>query len=149
MDMKPELYLEDFEVGDAFEFGNHTFTADGIVSFAEQYNPQRPHLGHERAAETAFGELVASGLHTFCVCCRLSVDALFARTAVVAGAGFDRVRFLEPVRPGDVLTGRATVERVEPADDHPGGYVDVEIVGTNQDGDVVLSCLDLALVESR
>jgi acyl dehydratase len=53
------------------------------------------------------------------------------------------------VRPGDVLTGRATVERVEPADDHPGGYVDVKIVGTNQDGDVVLSCLDLALVESR
>lgn len=144
-----ELYFEDFEVGDTYKFGSHTITAEEIMQFAERYDPQRPHLDPDVAEETVFGELVASGLHTLCVCCRMAVDELFARTAVVAGVGFDRIRFLEPVRPGDELSGRIEVVRTEPSPDRSGGYVDFELVGVAQNDEPVLRFVDLAIIESR
>ncbi|WP_254838597.1 MaoC/PaaZ C-terminal domain-containing protein [Natronomonas marina] len=145
----PELHFEDFEVGDRYEFGSHEITEAEITAFAERYDPQRPHLDPEMAEETEFGELVASGLHTLCVCCRMAVDELFARTAVVAGIGFDRLRFLRPVRPSDELSGWVEVVRTEPSDDHRGGYVDFELVGVDQNDDPVVRCVDLVIVESR
>lgn len=95
-----DLFSEDFEVGDTYEFGSHMITAEEIMQSAERYDPQRLHLDPDVAEETVFGELIASGLHTLCVCCWMAVDELFTRTAVVAGVDFYRIRFLEPVRPG-------------------------------------------------
>lgn len=145
-----ELYFEDFDAGETFKYGSRTLTAEDIVTFAETYDPQRFHLGQESAADTMFGELVASGLQTLCVCCQMAVDGLFARTAVMAGIGFDRIRYPRPVKPGDELSGYVEVVSTECTDRHPqSGRIDFEIVGLNGDGETVMTCLNLALVHRR
>lgn len=147
---EPELYFEDFEVGETFGYGSRVVTADDIVAFAEEYDPQPFHLSQEAAADTVFDELVASGLQTLCLCCRMAVDELFAKTAVLGGIGFDRIRYPHPVKPGDELSGHVEVVSTEITDRYPqGGRIDYEIVGVNSDGKTVMNCLDLALVERR
>jgi acyl dehydratase len=147
--VEPELYFEDFAVDDIYTFGSKKVTQDDIISFAEQYDPQRFHIDPQLARETVFGELVASGLHTTCVCCGMAVRELFSRTAVVAGLGFEQISHPEPVKPGDVLSGRVEVSAIEgPEPDETGGRIDFEIVGENQSKNQVLSCTLLTLVET-
>lgn len=146
----PEMYFNDFQVGDTFACDSYRITEDEIISFARQWDPQRFHVNPEEARESMFEGLVASGLHTLCICCSLAVEELFKRTAVMGGIGFDRVRYPYPVRPGDVLTSFVKVVDMEDAPDHPGGgYVNFEIFGRNEDSKTVISLVDLALIEQK
>jgi acyl dehydratase len=56
-------YAEDIEVCDEFRFGSHTVTKEGIIEFAEKFDPQPFHTDEEAAADSTFGGLVASGWH--------------------------------------------------------------------------------------
>ncbi|WP_436345926.1 MaoC/PaaZ C-terminal domain-containing protein [Natronorubrum sp. FCH18a] len=69
-------YYEDLAVGDVYETGSYTVTKEEIVDFAEQFDLKPFHVDEEAAAESIFGELVASGLHTLCLSVRL-----FSRTS--------------------------------------------------------------------
>ena len=57
-------YFEDFAVGDVYELGSRTVTAEDIVAFARKYDPQPFHLDEQAARESFFGGLAASGWHT-------------------------------------------------------------------------------------
>lgn len=63
----------------------------------------------EAAGRGHHGGLIASGIHTLAVLQRLCVEAFYSRWAVIAGRGFDKVRFTAPVRPGDTLTGSVVI----------------------------------------
>lgn len=57
--------------------------------------------------------------------------------AVVAGRGFDRLRFTAPVRPGDTLSDSATVNEVSL--DETRGRVEMAIEMHDQDGTTVFT----------
>lgn len=99
------LYYEDFEVGDSFETGTYTLSESEIISFAEQFDPQPFHTDKKAAAESIFGGLVASGLHTLCLSVRLFVTGFIEKESVAnSGAlGMDELRWHKPVRPGDTI----------------------------------------------
>ena len=102
-------YFEDFHVGDTFDLGALTVTEEEILSFARQFDPQYFHIDPERAKDSIFGGLVASGWHITALFMRLFVDGLLSQTDSIASPGVDEVRWLLPVRPGETLRGRFTV----------------------------------------
>ena len=111
----PTLYFEDFRPGQTFQLGSHTMTRDDIVDFAAKFDPQPFHLDEDAGAASPFGGLIASGWHTASVFMRLYVDALLSDAASMGSPGISELRWLRPVRPGDVVTGRFVVERVQPS----------------------------------
>ena len=142
--------FEDLTVGDAFESGERTITAESIVEFAEQYDPQPFHLDEGAAEDSLFGELVASGLQTLCVCNRLATDSAFEHIDIVAGRGIRELWFHRPVRPGDSLRVRVEVSGKSLPD--PGrdtGDVEIDVTGYAQDGEAVVTWTSLTLVARR
>ena len=83
-----------------------------------------------------FRGLIASGVHTIAIAQRLLTQTVLNQWAVIAGLGFDRVRFPVPVRPGNVLTGTAQIAEITL--DGTRGRVKIEMRLTDQDDHTVL-----------
>jgi acyl dehydratase len=132
-------HFEDFETGTTYELGSCAVTAEAIIAFARQFDPQFFHTDEEAAKESAFGGLIASGWHTSVMWMRLFVDAVLSSSASIASPGVDELRWRVPVRPGDVLSGTFTVTKTEPSVRRPERGT-VHGVGelTNQHGEVVM-----------
>jgi acyl dehydratase len=131
--------FEDFEPGQVYELGSRTVTEAEILEFARQFDPQPFHLDPEAAKESVFGGLIASGWHTGAIWMRLYVDAMLGGAASRGSPGVEELRWLEPVRPGDTLTGSLTVLDVTPsATRSDRGTVRIRGERTNQDGVTVL-----------
>lgn len=128
-------YFEDVAVGETERFGSYEVTRDEIVAFAERWDPQPFHMDEEAAQDSMFGGLVASGWHTACICMRLVVDEFLEDAASMGSPGVDELRWLEPVRPGDVLSARVEVLDKRPSEGLPGaGIVRQEWVLEDGDG---------------
>jgi acyl dehydratase len=132
-------YWEDFHVGDEAEHGSHTITADEIVEFARAYDPQPFHVDLDAAAAGPFGGLIASGWHTAAIYMGLYVRAHMLDTAGMGSPGVEELRWLAPVRPGDVLTAQSRIVDMWPSESDAGrGTVVGENELVNQDGVVVM-----------
>lgn len=141
-------YFEDVPVGETRRFGARELTAEDIVAFGEQFDPQPFHVDEAAARESMFGGLVASGWHTASVTMRLLVDNYLARSRALGAIGIDELRFRTPVRPGDALSVETEVVDKEPWDDDRG-LVHCRVATTNQDDEVALSMVGLVLWERR
>ena len=69
-------------------------------------------------------------------------------TLLAANYGYDRVRFLDPVYPGDTVSATIEVAECEARDDDWGRLV-LDVTVTNQDGDVVLVAENVQLVATE
>jgi acyl dehydratase len=136
----PMRYFEDFAAGQSFELGSHTVTRDEIVAFAHQFDPQPFHVDEQRARESPFGGLIASGWHSAAIFMRCYVDGLLLDSASLGSPGVEELRWLLPVRPGDTLRARGTVLAAQPSGRNPHrGTVTLAAELRNQDDQVVLS----------
>jgi acyl dehydratase len=132
------LYLDDFFVGQRFDLGSKTITAEEIVDYARDYDPQPFHLDEDAAARTPFGGLVASGWQVGAIAMRLLVDNLLSRSASLGSPGLDKVQWLAPVRPGDTLIMSGGVRDVIPSRSKPDrGIVMSRYEMHNQRGELV------------
>ena len=106
-----------------------------IDAFAEiTEDPQFIHIDPEAAAKTPFGGTVAHGFLTLSLLSRMAADAMLRPEQIKMGVnyGFERVRFMAPVRSGKRVRGRFTLARFE--EKKPGQWqfvhnVKVEIEG--------------------
>jgi acyl dehydratase len=117
------LHFEDFRAGQIFELGTYKVTAEEIIEFAREFDPQPIHLSDEAARKTMMGGLIASGWHTCAIAMRLLVDGLLNRTASLGGLSVDENRWLRPVRPNDMLRGTAAVLETRASSKSGRGYV--------------------------
>lgn len=148
MDPK-DRYLEDYAEGDSVVFGKTHVTAEAIIAFASQFDPQPFHLDPGAGRATPFGGLVASGWHTSGMTMRMMVDHIISRHGL-GSPGVDELRWHRPVRPGDVLTCRSTVLSVRRSRSRPDrGIVRQQIETLNQRGEVVLSWIGNGMVRAR
>src|SRR6185369_1160865 len=115
----PDRYFEDYPPGAVFEGGGIAVSEAEIVEFARKYDPQAMHTDPEAAAGGYFGGLIASGWHTAAVMMRLFVEHFLSPASSIASPGIDEVRWLRPVRPGDVLNLRVTVIATERSRSRP------------------------------
>jgi acyl dehydratase len=101
--------FEDYVPGAVHEYGHISVTEAETIDFARRFDPQYLHVDRERAAQGPFGGLIASGWHTAAMMMRLIVDNFLPKTASLGSPGIDELRWLRPVRPGDVLSIRLSV----------------------------------------
>ncbi|MEW2068958.1 MaoC family dehydratase [Streptomyces sp. NPDC007346] len=131
-------HFEHFRVGSTYELGTTRLTSEDIIGYARVWDPMPFHLDPEAAARSPFGGLVASGWHTGAVVMGQFVRALLAGSACQGSYGMDEVRFLRPVRPGDDVRGRATVEEAAPHPRRPDtGTVRFVVEADNQRGEAL------------
>ena len=113
-------YLEDFAPGQTHRFGRYEVTRDEVLDFARRWDPQPFHLSDEDAAKTHFGSLSASGWHTAAMTMAMTVSEWDGHEAGTLGAvGIDALRWLKPVKPGDVLRVESEVLEVRPSEKRP------------------------------
>jgi acyl dehydratase len=110
--MTGKLYFEDFKPGAVNEYGPRLVSREEIIAFAAEFDPQPMHLDEEAARQTMLGGLAASGWHTCAVMMKMIADGLLLDTASMGAPGIDEVKWLKPVRPGDSLTVRGSVQGV-------------------------------------
>jgi acyl dehydratase len=105
----PRLYWEDFTVGQTVDYGPRLVTAEEIKAFAAEFDPQPMHLDEGAARATMVGGLCASGWHTCSIMMRIIADGFIVDSSSMGAGGVEEVKWLAPVRPGDLLTVRASV----------------------------------------
>ena len=101
-----------FHVGQVIEAGPYTITEAEILKFASAYDPQWFHTDPEAARQGPFEGLIASGWHTCGIAMRLVAQHILRDSESFASPGVSEVRWPHPVRPGDVLNLRVTVNEV-------------------------------------
>jgi acyl dehydratase len=145
-----DRYFEDYLPGAVIECGRIPVSEAEIIEFARRYDPQDMHVDPEAAARGRFGGLVASGWHTAAMTMRLVADDFLPKGASLASPGIDELRWLKPVRPGDVLRIRVTVVEATPSRSRPDrGMVRSLVETLNQDGDVVMSMKPMNIIRCR
>ena len=143
-------YLEDLETGECWVSAPIAITQEDIVSFGRMYDPQPMHTDPEGAAQGPFGGLIASGWHIASLAMRMSVEARSFGGTPIIGAGVDELRWLQPVRPGDVLTlERTFVEIAMPTTPRGRGTVKSLMVMRNQKGETVLQMTAIGKIPRR
>src|ERR1044072_2632589 len=95
------------------------------------------HIDPAAAAITPFGGTIAHGFLTLSLLSRMAADAMLRPDNIKMGVnyGFEKVRFLAPVRSGKRIRGRFRLQRFE--EKRPGQYqfvheVTVEIEGEDK-----------------
>jgi acyl dehydratase len=133
-------YFEDFHAGDVRELGPVTVTQDEIVEFARRYDPQPFHVDPDAAKESPYGGLIASGWHTAALFMGMFARQVLLDSASLGSPGVEEIRWLAPVRPGDVLRGRSTILEVRESSKNArrGTVVSLNEV-RNQDDVVVMT----------
>jgi len=143
-------YWEDFNVGDTSTLGEKTVDRDEALDFATRYDPQPFHLDEDAAKRTMYKGLIVSGWHTVAMVMRMTVDTYLRDVASLGSPGVDNVRWLKPVRPGDVIRATRTVLETRPSQSRPTmGLVKHRWDVFNQTGELVMTMEGYGMLERR
>jgi len=145
----PTVYWDDLSIGDVYQGGRYALTRERIKAFAAEFDPRPTHLDEEAAETTLFNGLSASGTHTFAIWARLYWE-ITPGFATQAGAELNKIRWLRPVRPGDVLSLRFEILNKRPVPMRKGyGMVEAQHVISRQDERPVLEIRGWIMMEMR
>jgi acyl dehydratase len=131
-------YYEDYVLGKTLNIPvTYTVTEEEIISMASKWDPQPFHIDREAAKESIFGGLVASSAHIIPIFIWLGQQEGI-RTAAVSALGFEDMRPLAPIRPGDVLSYQYECTEKRLSRSRPGiGIVKCTGRMSNQHGELV------------
>jgi acyl dehydratase len=145
-----DRYFEDYLPGAVFEYGEIRVTEAEIIGFARRFDPQYIHVDPDAAARGPFGGLIASGWHTAAMMMRLIVDNFLPASASLGSSGIEELRWLKPVRPGDVLSVRLSVLEATRSRSKPDrGVVRTLCEVLNENREVVMSLKAMNIIASR
>jgi acyl dehydratase len=116
-------WFDDFKVGMRFSTGEKLVTHEDIVRFAREFDPQPFHLDDNAAQHTVLKGIAASGWHTAALAMRLILETRPFGPHPVFGLGVDELRWLAPIRPGDVIRLEGEVVELTPSKTRPQGVV--------------------------
>lgn len=141
------LHYEDFAIGETRDLGRYQVTAEEIVRFAREFDPQPFHLSEEGGRASLLGALSASGWHSCAMLMRMMVDGYLGRTAGMGSPGIDELRWLKPVFAGEILSGRMTVLDKRVSKSRPEmGLVTMRWEMQNQAGEAKLDMTGITLI---
>lgn len=143
-------YFEDFAAGQVFEFGRIEVGEAEALQFARRYDPQSIHIDKDAARAGPFGGLILSGWHTCALMMRLFAEHVLDDASSLGSPGIDELRWLQPVRPGDTLSLRVTVEEARRSRSKPDrGMVRNRVEVLNQRGETVMTLNPINLMRCR
>jgi acyl dehydratase len=141
--------FEDFPVRTRLVSAGYPITADAIVDFGRQFDPQVFHLDPKSAEQTLFGGLAASGWHTAAVSMRLFVDTMNVGGGII-GMGVDELKWPNAVKAGDELRVEIEVLAARRSKSRPGyGIIRIRNVTKNQRDEIVQSFMASAMLPAR
>jgi acyl dehydratase len=133
-------YLDDFAVGYSWHGHPIPMALDEMLRFARQYDPQPMHTDPDIAAKGRFGEVIASGWYVAAMVMRDHVATNPWGGTQMLGIGVDELRWLQPVRAGDVLRAQRQIVELKHSRSKPDrGSVRVRTSVSNQDGREVMT----------
>jgi len=125
--------FESFEIGQVQTFGAYEVTEAEVIEFASKYDPQFFHLDAEAAKTSLFGGLCASGWHTCAMTMAMLVENMKGKGRSLGSPGIDKLKWLRPVYPGDILSVRMEVTGLHPSQSRPTiGIVTSTVTVSNQ-----------------
>lgn len=144
------LYYEDFVEGESFETGEYEVTAEEIIAFAKEYDPLPFHVDEELAAETMTQGLIASGWHVLSIQMRMIYDGILYRTASMGSFGLEDVRWIAPVRPGNILSLKRTALSKRVSKSRPEmGIIQFKWEVRDQTGELKCTTVGANLIQTR
>ncbi len=144
------LYFEDFEVGQVIETPRRTITSTDIVNFAclsGDFN--EVHTNWEYAKNTPFGEPIAHGPLIYAIMGGLQYASGINDGTLLALLGIDEWRMHAPVKHGDTVHMRATVESKKETSKPDRGIVFFKREFVNQRDEVVQSMKTTIMYKRR
>ena len=143
-------YFDDVVIGAPIESATYPVTEAEVIAFARQFDPQPFHVDPEAASHSLFGGLVASGWHTASMMMHLLVQSIFDGPGGRGSPGFDDLRWLKPVRPGDVIRARITYLDKTPSRSRPDiGSCRFRVEVFNQRDEMVMSIIQSVILDRR
>ena len=97
------MRFAEIAAGQVIAAGPETITERQILEFAREYDPQWFHTDPERAAQSTWNGLIASGWQTCAIAMRMVISAALAGSESFGSPGLAYLKWENPVRPGDEL----------------------------------------------
>lgn len=141
---------EDAVEGATLELGSKTVTAEEIIEFASEFDPQPMHLSEEGGKASILGGLSASGWHTCSMFMRLLCDNLLLQSTSQGAPGIEQVKWMKPVLAGDTLTASMTVLSKRVSAKRPNlGFITSTAKMVNQRGEQVFELQNTGMFLTR
>jgi acyl dehydratase len=142
-------WFDDLSLGMRFKSSEATVTAEDIKRFAAEFDPQPFHMDEVAAEKTAFKGLAASGWHTAAISMALTVGIKPFGPHPLMGLGVEELRWMMPVRPGDVLHLEGELVELTPSRTKPQGIAKIKWTAYNQRGEAVYTFTPIGIVPRR
>jgi len=141
---------EDFAEGATMPLGSKAVSAQEIIEFASEFDPQPMHVDEAAGKESILGGLSASGWHTCSMFMRLLCDNLLLQSTSQGAPGLDFVKWKKPVLAGDTLTASSTVLAKRVSAKRPNlGFVTMRAEMVNQRGKQVFELRNTGMFLTR
>ena len=141
------MYFEDVELGMSVAIAPAVIEKEKMLAFARLYDNIPLHTDEEYAKTTPFGQLIAPGVMSFMSVWARYLEVDFFHESLLAGKS-TKIEWIKPVFAEDVLSGRATITRLERRNPK-NGLVEITVEAYNQHGDLVLTDVTEAIVKCR
>jgi acyl dehydratase len=143
-------YFEDYVPGTVHDLGSVTVSEAEIIDFAKQFDPQSFHIDAEKAKESMFGGLIASGWHTGSLMMKVFAAKYLSEASSLGSPGIKELRWLAPVRPGDTLSVRVSIQTARASSSKPDRGIVISLIEVlNQKGVVVMDMIATNLILRR
>ena len=145
-----KYFWEDFTQNKEMFLGSYVVSEEEILNFARKFDPQYFHTDPLLAKDSSFGGLIACGWHTCSIMMRLMCDNFLNQTSSMGAPAVDDLKWLLPLRPGDIIDGFWDVVAKRESKSKPNlGIIKARIQGFNQEGNCIITMEPTLLVFKR
>ena len=141
------MYFDEMELGMTAEVPPVVIEKDKMLSFAHDYDNIPIHTDEEYAKTTHFGKLIAPGVMSFLAVWAKYLEVDFFGNELLAGKS-TKIEWMKPVFADDVLSGRATITKLEKRNEK-NGLASITFEVYNQNGELVLTDVTEAIVKCK
>lgn len=138
------MKFDELTIGQKFETSSYKVSKEEIIAFANQFDPNYMHIDEEKAKQSRFKGIIASGLHSLSLSFKLWIEAGVFGDDVIAGTGVNNLKFTKPVYQEDVLY--VTTELIKKEERKGSGEVTFLLSSFKNNGEQVLKAEISALV---
>lgn len=134
------MFFEDFPIGHSYVTSSFSLSEEEIIGFARAHDPQPFHTDPEAARQSPYGGIIASGFQTMIEAFKRTLAEGGWAEASMGSPGMEEVRWVRPVRPGEVLHVVAEVIDARPSQSKPDrGFTKVRYDVLTEDGALAMS----------
>jgi len=148
--MKKMMYFEDLSIGQKIEIGPISISEQEIIEFAKKFDPQPFHIDAEKAKDSLFGGLCASGWHTCSLYMRMLYDGLLINLASLGSPGMNQIRWIKPLFPNETIKGELEILSKTPSRSKPNiGSMIINSRVFNSNNELIMTLESISIVKRR